>query len=66
VTDLTVAIIKGYHCYQLHTKCFPLFFSEGYLSMQTRLLEMAIQLLIRYSVFVICLRRKWEYDGSVQ
>jgi hypothetical protein len=24
---LTVAIIMGYHCYQLHTKFYPIFFS---------------------------------------
>jgi hypothetical protein len=26
---LTVVIIVGYHCYQLHTKFYPIFFSQG-------------------------------------
>jgi hypothetical protein len=26
--ELTVVIIVGYHCYQLHTKCYPIFFSQ--------------------------------------
>jgi hypothetical protein len=25
---LTVVIIMGYHCYQLHTKCYPISFSQ--------------------------------------
>jgi hypothetical protein len=29
VTELTVVIIKKYHCYQLHTKCYPAFFCLG-------------------------------------
>jgi len=26
---LTVVIKEGYHCYQLHTKFYPIFFSQG-------------------------------------
>jgi hypothetical protein len=26
---LTVVIIVGYHCYQLHTKCYQISFSQG-------------------------------------
>jgi hypothetical protein len=26
---VTVIIIMGYHCYQLHTKCCPISFSQG-------------------------------------
>jgi hypothetical protein len=29
VIKLTVVIIEGYHCYQLHTKCYPITFSQG-------------------------------------
>jgi hypothetical protein len=29
VIKLNVAIIKEYHCYQLHTKGYPIFFSQG-------------------------------------
>jgi ABC-type glycerol-3-phosphate transport system permease component len=29
VIKLTVVIIVGYHCYQFHTKCYPIFFSQG-------------------------------------
>jgi hypothetical protein len=29
LTVLTVVIIGGYHCYQLHTKFYPIFFSQG-------------------------------------
>jgi hypothetical protein len=29
VIQLTVIIIVGYHCYQLHTKCYRLPFSQG-------------------------------------
>jgi hypothetical protein len=28
VIKLTVVIIVGYHCYQLHTKFYPVFFSQ--------------------------------------
>jgi hypothetical protein len=28
-TKLIVVIIKGYHCYQLHTKCYPISFFQG-------------------------------------
>jgi hypothetical protein len=27
---LTAVIIVGYHCYQIHRKFYPTFFSEGY------------------------------------
>jgi hypothetical protein len=27
--DKTVVIIVGYHCYQLHTKFYPILFSQG-------------------------------------
>jgi hypothetical protein len=27
---LTVVIVMGYHCYQLHTEFYPVSFSEGY------------------------------------
>jgi hypothetical protein len=27
--DNTVAIMVGYHCFQLHTKCCPITFSQG-------------------------------------
>jgi hypothetical protein len=27
--DKTVVIIVGYHCYQLHTKCYQICFSQG-------------------------------------
>jgi hypothetical protein len=26
--ELTVVIIMGYHCYQLHTKCYPISFCQ--------------------------------------
>jgi hypothetical protein len=29
VTELTVLIIVGYHCYQLHTKYYRISFSQG-------------------------------------
>jgi hypothetical protein len=29
VVKLTVVIIVGYHCYQLHTKLYPIFFSQN-------------------------------------
>jgi hypothetical protein len=35
---LTVVIIVGYHCYQYHTKCYPISFSHGEVSMQMILL----------------------------
>jgi hypothetical protein len=28
-SDETVVIIMRYHCYQLHTKLYPIFFSQG-------------------------------------
>jgi hypothetical protein len=30
VIKQTVVIIVRYHCYQLHTKFYPMFFSQGY------------------------------------
>jgi hypothetical protein len=30
VIKLTVVIIVGCHCYQLHTKFYPVFFFQGY------------------------------------
>jgi hypothetical protein len=30
VIKLTVVIIVGYHCYQLHTKLYQISFSQGY------------------------------------
>jgi len=29
VIKLTVVIIEEYHCYQLHAKFYPIFFSQG-------------------------------------
>jgi len=29
LTELTVLIIEEYHCYELHTKLYPIFFSQG-------------------------------------
>jgi hypothetical protein len=29
VIKLTIVIIVGYHCYQFHAKCYPIFFSQG-------------------------------------
>jgi hypothetical protein len=29
VIKLTTVIIEEYHCYQLHTKCYPTFFCQG-------------------------------------
>jgi hypothetical protein len=29
VIKLTIVIIMGYHCYQLHTKFYPISFSQG-------------------------------------
>jgi hypothetical protein len=29
VIKVTVVIIEGYHCYQLHTKFYPVFLSQG-------------------------------------
>jgi hypothetical protein len=29
VIKLTVAIVMGYHCYQLHTEFYPIYFSQG-------------------------------------
>jgi hypothetical protein len=52
---LTVVIVEGYHCYQLRTKCYPLFLSQGLLSTYMKLLvnvgvdfDVIDKLLIRY------------------
>jgi hypothetical protein len=29
VTELTVVVIVGHHCYQLHTKLYRIFFFQG-------------------------------------
>jgi hypothetical protein len=49
----------GYHCYQFHTKFYPISFSQGYVHMQTKMLgiisagfEVTDQLLIRFLAFV--------------
>jgi hypothetical protein len=34
---LTVIIIEAYHCYQLHTKLYPLLFSQGEIHAETKL-----------------------------
>jgi hypothetical protein len=28
---MTAVITEDYHCYQLHTKCYPIFLSQGYI-----------------------------------
>jgi hypothetical protein len=38
LTKLTIVIVQEYHCYQLHTKFHPLFFSQGYFHAETKLL----------------------------
>jgi hypothetical protein len=30
---LTIVIIMGYHCHQLHTKCYPIYFCESLVDM---------------------------------
>lgn len=34
----SAAIIKEYHCYKLHTRSYPTFFSQGWIHIQTKLL----------------------------
>jgi hypothetical protein len=38
VTKLTVIIIVGYHCYQLHTKSYRISYSQGQVCTQMKLL----------------------------
>jgi hypothetical protein len=68
-----VGDIEEYHCHQLHTKFYVIFFSQGYLCTQTELLgiisvdfDITDQLMIIYSAFIRYWRREWEYMGIVQ
>jgi hypothetical protein len=38
-TKLTVVIIAGYHCYQLHTELYPISFPQGYVYLQMKLVK---------------------------
>jgi hypothetical protein len=69
---LTVVIIKKYHCYQQHTKLYPVFLIECYHHTQKKLLgtingdfEVTDQLLLRYSALRETLEKKWEYNETV-
>jgi hypothetical protein len=67
VIKLTVVIIVGYHCYQLHTTCYPISLSEGQVHILMKLLgiislgiDITDQLLIRSFAFV----NYWRRNGS--
>jgi hypothetical protein len=58
---------QGYHCYQLHTKLYPIFFCQGLFHKYIKLLSIISvdvyitdQLLIIYSAFV----RYWRRDEN--
>jgi len=62
--NVIVVILYGYHCYQLHTKSYRIFSSQGYLSMFMKLLriisvdfDVIDQLMGRYSAFNIIWRK---------
>jgi hypothetical protein len=55
---LSVIIIKEYHCYHLHTKFYPIFFSSllhVYVDF-----DIVVKLLIRYAASV----KYWKRSGS--
>jgi hypothetical protein len=59
IIKLTVVIIVGYHCHQLHTKFYPISFSQGEVHAQMKLLgiisvgfDITDQLLISFFAFV--------------
>jgi hypothetical protein len=57
---LTVVLIGGYNCYQLHTKFCPISFSQGCQYMKLLCFDLTNQLLIRSFAFV----RYWRKNGS--
>jgi hypothetical protein len=64
VTKLTVIIIMGYHCYQLHTKWYRISSSSG-LGLYCVGFDVTDQLLIRSFAFIRYWRKKWEYNETV-
>jgi hypothetical protein len=72
VIKLTVVIIVGYHCYQFHTKFYPISFSQSLSPYIDKLLwiisvdlNVTDQLLIRSFAFIRYWRKKWEYNETV-
>jgi hypothetical protein len=64
---LIATVIVGYHCYQLHAKCYPISFSQGKKPTLMKLLriisvgfDVTDNLLSRFSAFV----RYWRKNGS--
>jgi hypothetical protein len=62
--ELTVVIIVGYHYYQLHTKFYPIFFSQ-YIDEVIGDHQCGFQLLINFFCSRQILEKKWEYNETV-
>jgi len=44
--------IEEHHCYQLHTQCNPAFFSQGLLHIQSKLLDISVELTVMNQVHI--------------